>query len=168
MKKTTVEQSLTLAIATFKRRLVPGTMGTVTWGQADGADSRLDFKIYGHAPRIVELFYRLPNGTDIEIPVPLQTTPVHLGGFRWWFTCPLTVNGKPCERRVGSLYLPPNSQYFGCRHCHNLSYKSSQTAHLVERYLAGIPKFTKWLIAVDKELSKEYAKISLPKGKGLA
>jgi len=40
------------------------------------------------------------------------------------FTCPLVVNGKPCSRRVQKLYLPPQGQYYGCRHCYQLGYDS--------------------------------------------
>jgi hypothetical protein len=45
---------------------------------------------------------------------------------RWWFVCPLVVNGRPCNRRVGKLYLPGASRYFGCRHCYDLTYTSCQ------------------------------------------
>jgi hypothetical protein len=27
---------------------------------------------------------------------------------------------------VGKLYLPPHCRYFGCRHCHDLTYTSCQ------------------------------------------
>jgi hypothetical protein len=27
---------------------------------------------------------------------------------------------------VGKLYLPPPARYFGCRHCHDLTYTSCQ------------------------------------------
>ena len=59
-----------------------------------------------------------------DYPVRLVTTDCHLGGLRWWFICPLTKNGVRCGRRVRKLYL--SSKYFGCRHCHNLAYRSSQ------------------------------------------
>ena len=59
---------------------------------------------------------------DIDEPIPLLATRPHFGGVRWWFICPLVVAGNPCQRRVGKLYLPPGARYFGCRHCHGLSY----------------------------------------------
>jgi len=46
--------------------------------------------------------------------VSLTTTPLPWGGLRWWFTCPLVVEGRSCGRRVGKLYLPPGRGYFGC------------------------------------------------------
>lgn len=61
-------------------------------------------------------------GQDIELGVPLQTTRPK----RWWLTCPLWPDGKPCSRRVGKLYLPPRELCFGCRRCHDLTYRSAQ------------------------------------------
>jgi len=51
--------------------------------------------------------------------------------MRWWFICPLIVNGRPCRRRVAKLY--GNGRYFGCRTCKGLVYRSSQEAHQGER-----------------------------------
>jgi hypothetical protein len=62
----------------------------------------------------------------IACPVHLETTRPRFGGLRWWFICPLNRNGRPCNRRVGKLYLPPRGRYFGCRHCYNLTYTSCQ------------------------------------------
>jgi hypothetical protein len=79
--------------------------------------------------------------TDIDYKVPLVTTPCHLGGVRWWFICPLSRNGVHCGRRVGVLYRAPRADYYGCRHCHNLSYESrNESRHgrlaRMGRYLA--------------------------------
>jgi len=54
----------------------------------------------------------------------LTSTPCHFGGERYWFICPLTINGNYCGRRVGTLYKAPGANYYGCRHCYNLSYES--------------------------------------------
>lgn len=62
--------------------------------------------------------------TTCDYKVRLVTTPCHLGGVRWWFICPLTTNGRYCGRRVGKLYCPRGGTYYGCRHCHDLSYES--------------------------------------------
>lgn len=63
---------------------------------------------------------------DFDYRIPLETTDCNLGGIRWWFICPLSVNGRVCRRRVAKLYLPPGGRHFGCRHCHDLTYCSSQ------------------------------------------
>ena len=56
--------------------------------------------------------------------VRLEPTPCRLGGVRWWFVCPLSADGRACCRRVRTLYW--NGRYFGCRHCHQLIYRSTQ------------------------------------------
>lgn len=61
---------------------------------------------------------------DLDYSVKLISTPCKYGGDRWWFLCPLIVDGVECNRKVEKLYLPSNSMYFGCRHCHNLTYNS--------------------------------------------
>ena len=66
---------------------------------------------------------------DVLLRIPLQTTDPQFGGVRWWFTCPLVARGRPCEHRVGKLYLPPGGLYFGCRHCYDLTYTSCQESH---------------------------------------
>lgn len=66
--------------------------------------------------------------------IPVSTTQPYLGGKRFWFLCPTIRNGRRCGRRVGRLYLPRGQQIFGCRHCHNLTYKSARE-HDHRRYL---------------------------------
>lgn len=63
--------------------------------------------------------------TELDYKALLVSTPCHFGGRRWWFICPLVVNGNVCNRRVGVLYLG-GDKYFGCRHCYNLTYQSSK------------------------------------------
>jgi hypothetical protein len=57
----------------------------------------------------------------------LTATRPHFGGRRWWFQCPLVVDGVPCRRRCLVLYRPWGAPFFGCRQCHQLTYRSSQT-----------------------------------------
>ena len=49
------------------------------------------------------------------------TTRCYFSGVRYWLLCPA------CKRRVGKLYAPLSANEFKCRHCHNLTYRSSQT-----------------------------------------
>jgi hypothetical protein len=60
-----------------------------------------------------------------EYVIPIATTQAHIG-VRHWFRCPVEHDGKPCGRRVKKLYLPPGEQFFGCRLCHALTYRSTQ------------------------------------------
>ncbi|MFC1715622.1 hypothetical protein ACFL6S_18275 [Candidatus Poribacteria bacterium] len=81
-----------------------------------------------HGGKYVRFFYTQTKNstqekTELDYKVQLVTTPCNFGGVRYWFICPLVVSGKPCNRRVANLYLPPGSKYFGCRHCYNLTYR---------------------------------------------
>ena len=71
---------------------------------------------------VAHLNYRLSDRSssprNYEYTISLQTTKPHLGGLRWWFTCPL------CRRRAQKLYHPPGGDRFGCRDCHKLTYAS--------------------------------------------
>jgi hypothetical protein len=65
------------------------------------------------------------RGAQIRsMEIVLTGTRTSWGALRWWFLCPISTNGILCNRRVGKLYLPHGTNYFGCRHCHNLTYKS--------------------------------------------
>jgi hypothetical protein len=59
--------------------------------------------------------------------IPITSTRPHFGGMRFWFRCPVMRDGIPCGRRVGRLYLPPDTKIFGCRGRLNLTYRSTQT-----------------------------------------
>ena len=76
----------------------------------------------------------------LDYKVWLTWTPCYFGGRRWWFICPLIIKGRACNRRVGSLHLG-NGKYFGCRHCYNLTYRSSQESHQYDSLFRkmGIP-----------------------------
>jgi hypothetical protein len=39
---------------------------------------------------------------------------------------PLARDGTACHRRVRMLYRPWGARYFGCRACHDLTYRSRQ------------------------------------------
>lgn len=60
--------------------------------------------------------------TNLDYKARLTWTPCYFGGRRWWFICPLVVNGRVCNRRVGVLYLG-SDKYFGCRRCYHLTYR---------------------------------------------
>jgi hypothetical protein len=82
---------------------------------------------------------RTGEQVDVDYKIYLQTTCPHFGGKRWWFTCPGTVNGHPCSRRVGKLYAPPGARYFGCRHCHHLTYDTCLLSHNSDFVALGVP-----------------------------
>jgi hypothetical protein len=88
---------------------------------------------------------------ELDYKVWIVSTPCHFGNRRWWFICPLVINGRSCNRRVGALYLA-SGKYFGCRHCYNLTYESCKDSHKLDKFLASL--------AMDSGLSikevKEY------------
>jgi hypothetical protein len=59
--------------------------------------------------------------------VQITTTKCNFGGVRRWFRCSLIKDGYPCKRRVRTLYSTPREKMFGCKQCHNLTYRSAQT-----------------------------------------
>jgi hypothetical protein len=89
----------------------------------------------------LRLTYTLTASQEaLDYRIRLATTRPQFGGMRWWFICPLIVNGAPCSRRVGKLYFPPGARYYGCRHCYRLAYTSCQESHKFDglyRHMAG-------------------------------
>ena len=100
--------------------------GSIVWTSGwDGSQSSIG--ITGMTSENYIRFYYTQTDSDgekkdFDYRVQLTTTPCRYGRFRYWFICPLTVNGNYCGKRVGVLYKA--GDYFGCRHCHNLTYSS--------------------------------------------
>jgi hypothetical protein len=151
-KKTVVERCLRLDANRWTREgiLGPGVHRAGVWGWTyrSGAMFSVKFVVQttdASRPVVWLSYWWTWNGTGepqtADYLVHLTTTRPRFGGLRWWFLCPLAVNGRQCNRRVGKLYLPPAARYFGCRHCHDLTYTSCQESHQYERlfrFLAGL------------------------------
>jgi len=144
-KKDTVEEAIRLSIFKLKKfgLLCGYAATTLTWTH----------RLSGHKSSIgilvdTENLYAKVNytitdrntdeKTDYDYKISLTATPCNFGGVRYWFICPLSVNGVYCGRRTGTLYLASGGRYFGCRHCYNLSY---------ERLKDNMNSFTKALNA---------------------
>jgi len=132
----TVEQCRAIDIPWLSRhRYLSGGLyaGTIEWRNAAGeVTSSIGIQVsvnsIDYGTSYVRLFYTQTNAvtkqkTDLDYTIELVTTSCNFGGERYWFICPLIVNGFPCRNRVGKLYLPPGATYFGCRQCHNLTYR---------------------------------------------
>ena len=129
--KTTVENCRKLTIYSLKPYLVPGYAGNVRWYRGERETGSIGYQVMGgEKPSAVNLNYTITkrdgDKKELEYSVELQTNPLVWGGVRYWFTCPLMKDYKPCNSRVGCLYLPPSGDYFGCRHCYDLTYRSCQ------------------------------------------
>lgn len=141
-QKTTVEESLVVSMRDLRKQVYQGAAGIFTWTLPNGKKSFVSyFVIWKDDAPMITLRYRWGDQEDILVPVRLETTTTQFDGRRWWLTCPLCVNGVACSRRVEKLYLPPGAKFFGCRKCHDLTYRSSQEAHQAERIAAhlGLP-----------------------------
>lgn len=125
----------------FKTRVIEwkNALGEIT--SNIGIQVSTDEQIYGE--KYIRLFYThtsrsTEEKTELDYKVELVTTPCNLGGVRYWFICPLVINGEHSARRVGKLYLPPITKYFGCRHCYDLTYMSCRESHKFDRLFADI------------------------------
>jgi hypothetical protein len=147
-KKGTVEDCLTIDAGQFGRNkwFQQGeiTSFVTTWTYPLGSQFTVhlqaDTRVLGCS--FVQLSYSWVWAGDgkpdfADYRVGLLTTPMRFGGVRWWFVCPLTVAGRTCGRRVAKLHLPSGSRWFGCRDCHQLSYRSRQEGYR-ERSLARL------------------------------
>ncbi len=129
--KTTCNDCLEISVVSLarKRMLEPGTVSTISWSSPLRGENYASIGLRvtsDEINRVLRLDYRY-DSEDTAIPIWLQKTHPHFGGVRWWLTCPLITDGVPCNRRVGKLYL--RGRYFGCRHCHDLTYDSCQESH---------------------------------------
>lgn len=66
------------------------------------------------------------SGKVSSTPIRLTWTRPHYGGRRWWFQCPLVIDGRACGRRCAKLHLLAGGHFFGCRICQRLTYRSRQ------------------------------------------
>jgi hypothetical protein len=137
-KKTVVEDCRSLDANRWMREgiLRAGVHLSGTWAwfrdaQRTEKTSSIDYEVNTlEDPPWLRLDYTFTQSQQhVDYRVDLGATLPRFGGLRWWFYCPLVVNGRPCGRRVGKLYLPPGRRYFGCRHCHRLTYTSCQESH---------------------------------------
>ena len=157
-KKATVEESLALAVWDFRGRMHHGAAGTFTWSWTSGDKSSVTYVVTrGDGGPTVTLCYPWRDSEDVRIPIRLQSTPTNFGGKRWWFTCPLIVGRVACGRRVGKVYLPPGAKYFGCRKCHDLTYRSCQEAHQTERLFGRLGREMGFDSEIGRLLAKRWA-----------
>lgn len=136
-KKDTVEDCKDLSVQWLKKHdyLQGFKYGGIKWRTGWGNESSVGFAVNTMDDNpYLKFDYTITDRetgekTDYDYKVRLTTTPCNYGGVRCWFICPLVVEGKACNRRVGTLYLAPSGKYFGCRHCYDLSYNSRNESY---------------------------------------
>ncbi len=145
-KKTTVEECKSISTTFLKKHgyLYGSWKGGMKWMRNGEEISSIEFMIttmkqdghirlqYAHTDR------QTGKKEGLDYTAQLVTTPCYFGGRRWWLLCPLVKNGVSCSRRVLKLHL--GGKYFGCRHCYNLTYTSSQEHDSRVNWLIGHPK----------------------------
>ena len=82
-----------------------------------------------------------------ELFIVTHQTAAGIPQHRW--QCPLSPADAPCPRLVRTLYLPPDGEAFGCRHCHGLVYASSQRHNKRYDYLVA-------LLRGDEDTARRY------------
>lgn len=122
MVKRTTSQMHALDIRLVHRtgRLIPGSSGMWTWTKSSGSVSRIGMHAGDGA---MTLSYRTQTKTgewqEMKCQVRVVWTPCNYGGQRAWWVCP------GCGTRVAILF--GGGRYL-CRHCHDLTYKSTRAA----------------------------------------
>jgi len=115
--------------------------GTIIWSSLSSEDHKAAIKYNVIRQRQNSYFLNLSFRKKIsedwqQINQTIAITPTYpkFGGIIYWFHCPLTIDGLSCNRRVAKLYLPNGELYFGCRYCHNLTYRFCQESHRHDRH----------------------------------
>jgi hypothetical protein len=130
-------------VLTLSGLLSGPSQGVITWRRFDQVTGRVNYRIernQDYEPILLKLSYILTS-TDEEMHcgISLGQTRLAWGRYRYWLLCPIVNNGMPCGKRVTKLYLPPRGKFFGCRDCHNLSYRSRQEYQSKQFWLSILP-----------------------------
>ena len=133
-KKRIVGDCLRLSMTEIKADLIKGMRGVINLSFPKQSMTNIGYEISGNQqPETIGLTYKTIGRSgvhqEMDYPVSLLFTPLPWGKNRYWFACPMEKNGGVWGKRVAILYLPPGEFVFGCRHCYDLTYRSSQTAH---------------------------------------
>jgi hypothetical protein len=149
-KKGIVDDYQRVDLAQIKRAGVYSDM-TISWGvnRESSIGLILDTEQMTARFRYRQLNKVEDTSEDFDYTIPLDSTPCHFGGFRYWFKCQaITPDGTICNRRVRALLN--GGRYYVCRHCLNLSYQSKQETR------SSIPEFQalRYLIKREQKMEK--------------
>ncbi|HET9136992.1 MAG TPA: hypothetical protein VFO76_10165 [Candidatus Kapabacteria bacterium] len=131
--KQTVEDSFVLDLNfIFSYGLHP-RQAFLSWHKGDNELASISYRIGELEDRPTLTLHYTFCGEEVVLPIPLFSKPQPYGGVRYWAECPLQVNSN-CLKRCSKLYLPYGQRYFGCRNCHELTYKSCNTSHQFDEH----------------------------------
>ncbi|MFO7728784.1 MAG: hypothetical protein ACQES8_06185 [Thermodesulfobacteriota bacterium] len=162
-RKTRVDEARTIDILDLQREGIfkTGTAGrwSVSWSRNGRVVASISYQLEtgNNGPLGLRFIYTITDRQtgakrDYNYIIPVTSTPCNYGGRRWWFVCPLIVNGRSCRRRCRIVYQPPGAGYFGCRECHELTYESRQRHR--EKFYEGFQKPYKVAQAAQEELAR--------------
>ena len=148
-RKYRVDEVRSMDILDLQRKNVftrgAGITRTASWSRNGDVVASIAYQVEAaeNGPSGLRFIYTIPNNNTgvkkgYNYIIPVVSTPCNYGGKRWWFICPLVVNGRSCQRRCRIVYMPPGSEYFGCRECHKLTYESRQRHR--EKFYEGFEK----------------------------
>jgi hypothetical protein len=163
LRKTRVDEARSVDILTLQRKGVftkeSAWSGLITWSRNEEVAASLSFVLeYGESgPTGVRFMYTITDKDtgerkDYTYTVPVVSTRCNYGGMRWWFICPIVMNGRACQRPCRIIYRPPGAEYFGCRECHELTYESRQRHR--EKFNEGIEKPYLAALSAHQELAR--------------
>ncbi len=103
--------------------------GSIKWTWVWGHESSISITVLTIGEAKITFDYTIDKGTTDEKSMnytfPLRQVKCNLGGHRWAFECSLYSNGVYCGRRVYTLFKI-GSDFFGCRTCMRIVYKSQR------------------------------------------
>lgn len=162
-RKTRVDEARSIDILDLQRNEVLGKgLGmswTSSWSRNGEVIASISYRVEtgANGPTGLRFMYTITDNEtskkkDFNYIIPVVSTPCNYGGKRWWFLCPMVVNGRSCQRRCRIVYMPPGAEYFGCRECHRLTYESRQRHR--EKFYECFEKPYKTVMAARIEYEK--------------
>jgi len=162
-RKNRVDEVRSIDILDLHREKVfskePSMIWTSSWSRNGEVVTSISFRLEPGENRLFGLrfMYAITDNNTGEkqnynYVIPIVATSCNYGGERWWYVCPLVVGGRSCLRRCRIIYMPPGSEYFGCRECHRLTYESRQRHR--EKFYEGFEKPYKAAKALQGELAR--------------
>jgi hypothetical protein len=153
----TVEDCLIININKMFRQkwIEPGkwSRGTLKWTRGGRETGSIGYQaMMDVEPPFIRIHYTWRKTENRDYRVNLSTTNPYFGGKRYWFLCP------HCGRQVGKLYSPPNSSYFLCRTCQNLTYTSCRESHQYDILYAKLAADSGLSIEQTKKAMKRFQK----------
>ena len=109
-RKTRVDEARSIDILDLQRKEVFSKESSWTMTSSWSRNGKVVASIYyqvefgDKGPIGLRFMYTITNNytnkkKDYSYMIPVVSTPCNYGGKRWWFICPLLVNGRACQRR---------------------------------------------------------------------